>query len=79
MPIYHSVCSGSVETTRVILEAGATTNAENSVGRTASQLAAFVGMSSFCYHFTLLPPFLVILWSYSRTPMNMLIVTNTMA
>jgi len=34
---------GSVETTRVLLEAGARVSAENNIGRTAAQLGAFVG------------------------------------
>lgn len=34
---------GSVDTTRVLLEAGARVNAENNLGRTAAQLGAFVG------------------------------------
>jgi len=33
-----------VDTTRVLLEAGAKVNAENNLGRTAAQLGAFVGM-----------------------------------
>ncbi|XP_020616117.1 ankyrin repeat and MYND domain-containing protein 2-like [Orbicella faveolata] len=37
--------SGSVDTTRVLLEAGAKVNAENNLGRTAAQLGAFVGQS----------------------------------
>jgi len=32
-----------VDTTRVLLEAGAKVNAENNLGRTAAQLGAFVG------------------------------------
>lgn len=35
---------GSLDTTRVLLEAGAKVNAENNLGRTAAQLGAFVGM-----------------------------------
>lgn len=37
--------SGSLDTTRVLLEAGAKVNAENNLGRTAAQLGAFVGQS----------------------------------
>ncbi|XP_068710703.1 ankyrin repeat and MYND domain-containing protein 2-like isoform X2 [Montipora foliosa] len=37
--------SGSVDTTRVLLEAGARVNAENNLGRTAAQLGAFVGQT----------------------------------
>lgn len=33
-----------MDTTRVLLEAGAKVNAENNLGRTAAQLGAFVGM-----------------------------------
>ena len=32
-----------MDTTRVLLEAGARVNAENNLGRTAAQLGAFVG------------------------------------
>lgn len=41
---YGSFYLGSLDTTRVLLEAGAKVNAENNLGRTAAQLGAFVGM-----------------------------------
>ena len=41
---YGSFHLGSLDTTRVLLEAGAKVNAENNLGRTAAQLGAFVGM-----------------------------------
>lgn len=37
---------GSVDATRVLLEAGARVNAENSLGRTAAQLGAFIGKNN---------------------------------
>lgn len=36
-------CQGNVEVTRTLLEAGAKPSRENKVGRTATQMAAFVG------------------------------------
>ena len=39
----YVVTVGSVDTTRVLLEAGARVNAENCLGRTAAQLGAFIG------------------------------------
>ena len=39
------LCVGSMKTTQLLLEAGARTSAENKVGRTATQMAAFVGKS----------------------------------
>ena len=44
---YGSFYLGSLDTTRVLLEAGAKVNAENNLGRTAAQLGAFVGMKRF--------------------------------
>ena len=43
---YGSFHLGSLDTTRVLLEAGAKVHAENNLGRTAAQLGAFVGMKS---------------------------------
>lgn len=42
-------CSGSVDATRVLLEAGARVSAENNIGRTAAQLGAFVGKIVNCH------------------------------
>ncbi|XP_078580177.1 ankyrin repeat and MYND domain-containing protein 2-like [Branchiostoma floridae x Branchiostoma japonicum] len=41
--LMFAALSGNLEVTRVMLEAGARTSAVNTVGRTASQMAAFVG------------------------------------
>lgn len=45
MQFYLSLCTpaGNTEVTRLMLQAGAKTSPTNSVGRTASQMAAFVG------------------------------------
>lgn len=40
-----SVPAGNTEITWMMLDAGAETDVVNSVGRTAAQMAAFVGMS----------------------------------
>ena len=43
---YYFITVGSVDATRVLLEAGARVNAENSLGRTAAQLGAFIGKNN---------------------------------
>lgn len=42
-----SVPAGNTEITWMMLDAGAETDVVNSVGRTAAQMAAFVGTSGF--------------------------------
>lgn len=43
--LHFAALSGSTEVCQLLLEHGAKTHATNSVGRTPSQMAAFVGLS----------------------------------
>ena len=45
--LYYVSVSGNTEVTQQMLEAGAKVSRENCVGRTASQMAAFVGTFIF--------------------------------
>lgn len=51
MPCIFFLNSGNKEITWMMLEAGAETDVVNSVGRTAAQMAAFVGKVKVCYDF----------------------------
>lgn len=51
---FNYIFSGSLETTKVLLEAGADKGAQNDINRTAAQLGAFTGELS-CTIFVMLP------------------------
>lgn len=45
--LHFAVLSGNAEVCQMLLSAGAKSHAVNAVGRTPSEMAAFVGMCSF--------------------------------